>query len=320
MKYFLHLLALIFAVSCSTSTNSRIPIIVDTDANNELDDQHALAYLFFNTKIFDIKGITTNSTYKDTSVDGHYNEAQRVMQLCNVQGNYPLLAGAKGSFDDIAPNVGKQNFDGSRAVDFIVESALANKNGKLVVAAIGKLTNVALAVHKEPRIKNRIRVVWLGSNYPKGGEYNLMNDVEAVNYLLNQDVDFEIITVRYGETSGSGGVKVSSDEILRRLSGKGPKVAPVTGRDGGQFATFGDYSMNLFSKSHPHGNSNQRALFDVVALAIIKNPQWGVCSEIPAPHIVEGQWQQRPNNEHSVKIWENFDSASIIADFFESLE
>jgi len=37
--------------------------ILDTDANNELDDQHAIAYLIFNDDLFDIRGITTNRTW-----------------------------------------------------------------------------------------------------------------------------------------------------------------------------------------------------------------------------------------------------------------
>ena len=40
--------------------SSRIPVIFDTDANNELDDQHALAYLIFNADFFNIIGITVN--------------------------------------------------------------------------------------------------------------------------------------------------------------------------------------------------------------------------------------------------------------------
>src|SRR4029453_2741022 len=40
----------------------RLRGLVDTDANNELDDQHALAYLLFNGRSFDVEGITVNAT------------------------------------------------------------------------------------------------------------------------------------------------------------------------------------------------------------------------------------------------------------------
>ena len=55
----------------------RISILVDTDANNELDDQHALAYAFFNREVFDIKGITVNATFGGGDADQQYEEGKR---------------------------------------------------------------------------------------------------------------------------------------------------------------------------------------------------------------------------------------------------
>ena len=42
----------------------KIRVILDTDANNELDDQHAIAYMLFNSQVFNIEGITINKTVK----------------------------------------------------------------------------------------------------------------------------------------------------------------------------------------------------------------------------------------------------------------
>jgi purine nucleosidase len=319
MKNFV-LFGLLLVISCSAPETVKIPIIVDTDANNELDDQHALAYLFFNSDIFDIKGITTNATYNGGAIKEHYDEARRVMQLCDVWEKYPLIIGADNKFDEIAPNINSAKFDGYEAVEFIIRKALDNKNGKLVLVPIGKLTNIALAIKKEPRIKDKVRIVWLGSNYPDRGEYNLENDFSAVKYLLNQDVDFEMVMVRYGEATGSDAVRVTPQEISSKLKGKGPIVESVEGRHGGQFTTFGDYSINLFSKIDLYGNPPSRALFDLVALAIIKNPKWGEIKSVPAPHLVDSVWQERPNNERKILIWENFDKKSILSDFYKSFE
>jgi hypothetical protein len=40
----------------------RIPVLLDTDANNELDDQHAIAYMLFSGDVFDVEGISVNRT------------------------------------------------------------------------------------------------------------------------------------------------------------------------------------------------------------------------------------------------------------------
>ncbi len=87
-------------------------MIFDTDANNELDDQFALAYLLLNGATFDVKGITVNATRNDKSVQGHYDEAERIMQLCNLKGAVPLLKGAEGNFKEISTNFNPDNYDG----------------------------------------------------------------------------------------------------------------------------------------------------------------------------------------------------------------
>ena len=83
---------------------------------------------------------------------------------------------------------------------------------KLIIIAVGKLTNVALALEKEPSISKNIRLVWLGANYPEPGEYNLDNDIPSMNYLLESDIPFEMVTVRYGKPSGTDAVRVLESE------------------------------------------------------------------------------------------------------------
>lgn len=313
------LLLLIISFKCTIGQEKKLPIILDTDANNELDDQHALAYLFFNDETFDIKGITVNTTYNGGEIDQHYDEAKRIASLCDVSGKYPILKGANGNFDELKARAQSETLDGKIAVDFIIEQAHKTKKEKLIVAAIGKLTNVALAIEKDPSIKEHIKLVWLGSNYPEPGEYNQENDIPSLNYLLEQDLDFEIVTVRYGKKSGSDAVKVSLNEVREKMEDMGPEVEPVMGRHGGSFTNFGDYSIELFSKIDLYGDPPSRALFDLVALAVLKNSQWGEKRSIPAPIVVDEKWVDRPQNQKRITLWENFDRKAIINDFYKSL-
>ena len=313
------LLLLVFSFKWTIGQEKKLPIILDTDANNELDDQHALAYLFFNDETFDIKGITVNTTYNGGEIDQHYDEAKRIADLCDVSGKYPILKGANGNFDELKARAQSETLDGKIAVDFIIEQAHKTKKEKLIVAAVGKLTNVALAIEKDPSIKEHIKLVWLGSNYPEPGEYNQENDIPSLNYLLEQDLDFEIVTVRYGKKSGSDAVKVSLNEVREKMEDMGPEVEPVMGRHGGSFTNFGDYSIELFSKIDLYGDPPSRALFDLVALAVLKNSQWGEKRSIPAPTVVDEKWVDRPQNQKRITLWENFDRKAIINDFYESL-
>jgi purine nucleosidase len=245
----------------------------------------------FNDDVFNVVGITVNTTRNGGVIHEQYLEAERVMRLCNQFGKIPLLKGANGSFEDITPHLNNANFDISDAVNFIVEQARAAGKEKLVLLPVGKLTNIALALEKDPSIADKVRVVWLGSNYPRPGEYNQDNDIPSMNCILSLSVPFEMVTVRYGNPTGTDAVRATPEEISRRMPGKGPKISePVTGRHGGEFFNFGDYSVNLFEYIDLHGNPPSRALFDMAAVAIVKNRAWAQVIEIAAPVNVDKKW------------------------------
>jgi len=241
------------------------------------------------------------------------------MKLCNVFGDVPLYAGANGDFEAIRQTLYLADYDGADAVEFIIREAKRERDQKLVLLPVGKLTNIALAILKAPEIKEKVRIVWLGSNYPRPGEYNLEDDIASMNYLLDQDVDFEIVTVRYSDSTGSTAVKTTPAEMHERMPGAGVKSEPVEGRHGGAFTTFGDYSIDLFSHCELYGDPPSRSLFDVVAVAILKNENWGKRTWIPAPTMMNRQWVERPQNPRKTLIWEHFDVEAITEDFFDTI-
>jgi len=316
---------LILLVACLTppakTEIKKIKILIDSDANNELDDQHALAYAFLNADVFELVGVTVNNTRNGDGIQGQYDEAWRVIQLFNLEKSMPLYKGADKSYAEIEPFINDSAFDGKPAIDFIIQEAMKMSGEKLVLLPVGKLTNIALAIKKEPAIVSKIKVVWLGANYPGPGEYNLDNDTTSVNPVIESGVEFEMVTVRYGEPSGTAAVKVTREEVAANLKGKGPKGnTEVTGRHGGTFTCFGDYSANLFEHAEMHGTPPSRALFDMAAVAVVKNPQWAEKKEIPAPKLQGVGWIEQPNNKKKIAIWENFNRDSIVNDLFVLIE
>lgn len=298
---------------------SKIPVLFDTDANNELDDQHALAYLLFNGETFEVRGVTVNATFNGGDITKHFKEAERILKLCQEDSKIPLYAGANARFEDIRKTINEPEYDGKDAVEFIVEEARKARQQKLVLLPVGKLTNIALALQKAPDIKEKVRIVWLGSNYPEPGEYNQVNDMPALNYILDQDVSFEMVMVRYDKPSGTDAVRTTPSEIEEKMPGAGPKSIAVEGRHGNSFTHFGDYSVDLFRHAKLDGNPPSRALYDMVAVAIVKNPSWGESHEIPAPILAAEKWKERPENSRKVVIWENFQRKAILEDFFATM-
>lgn len=298
-------------------TIEKTKVIFDTDANNELDDQHALAYLISNGDFFDVKGVTVNATPSGGEINLHYDEAERILRLYNLKGQIPLFSGANANFEEIIASDSLKE-DGEDAVDFMIAEA---KKGPLTIISVGKLTNVALAVKKDPDFAKNVRLVWLGSNYPEPGEYNQNSDPASMNYLLNSDITFEMVTVRYGDPSGTDAVKAFKTDIHEKMAKLGPKASTaITGRHGDNFEHFGDYAINLFDHIEMHGTPPSRPLFDMVAVAIIKNPKWGENKEIPAPILENGEWKERPNNARKIIVWENFDKENIMVDFYNRME
>lgn len=301
-----------------------LPVVIDTDANNELDDQHALAYALLRPDLFDLVAVTSNATRTGGSALAHAAEAERIIALTARTGTVPVAAGANGTFDEIAPSLGEPDHDGRAAVDTIIEAARAD--GDLVVIAVGKLTNVALALAKAPDIAPDLRVVWLGSNYPLGGnEYNLDNDPGALTYVLDDGVDagvdFEIATVRPGDPTGTAAVQLTVDEATTRMPGLGPVIdPPIVGRTGRTHATFGDYSAELFRSSQPFGDPPRRSLFDLAGVAIVAEPGWAQPVEGPAPSFLDGAFVERPDRSETIVYWEQFDAEAIVGDLFTTLE
>lgn len=329
MKNTILLLSLLISLgllnSCNSSSSnysdSGIPVIFDTDANNELDDQHALAYLLLNDQTFNVLGITTNATYNGGEIDEHMKEAQRVVDLVGWKDKVAVIKGANGNFSEIREHLDDEVFDGSEAVNFIIREAMKKRKEPLVLLPVGKLTNVALALEKEPSIAKKIRIVWLGSNYPDPGEYNLENDTASMNYILKTEAPFEMVTVRYGDSTGTAFVKAKRKNIYVRMPGMGPVVdEPVTGRHGGSFTCFGDYSVDLFRHIEHLEDGCFRALFDMAAVAIVKDPTWAETLEIPSPLYINNEWVEQPGNIRKITVWENFKAEDIMADFYATME
>jgi len=301
------------------STSDKQSIIIDTDANNELDDQHALAYALFNGDVFNIKGVTVNHTTVGT-VQDDYDEAQRVMKLCKGWEKIPLKKGVdSGRYPRVKDQLKEPQHEGYEAIDFIIEQAHGHRGEKLILAPVGKLTNIALALDKDPSIIDKVMVIWLGGNYygkdGHDGEHNLVHDPDAYNAVVSTGVEFTMVTVRYGDPSGTDAVAVHVNDIQQLMPGLGPEIEPITGRHGGSFSTFGDYSVNLFVNY----TDGTRPLFDMVVFAILKNPDWGEFSTITAPKLDGENWSGTYGDK-TITLVENFNKEAILEDFFKSMQ
>jgi purine nucleosidase len=81
------------------------------------------------------------------------------------------------------------------AVDFIVETLMAEEAGSVTLCTLGPLTNVGLALVREPRIAGRIReIVMMGGGFFEGGnvtpaaEFNIYVDPHAADLVFGSGI------------------------------------------------------------------------------------------------------------------------------------
>ena len=167
----------------------KVRMIVHTDCANEADDQFALAHHLMTPK-FIVKGIVgahfhAAAQYRgiEDTVGASVAEVRKVLKLMELDDMYPVFSGAELPLED------ERTPRPSEGADFIVREALRDDPHPLYIACQGSLTDVASAILTEPKICEKITVIWIGGGpYPKGGfEFNLMQDIAAANVLLKSD-------------------------------------------------------------------------------------------------------------------------------------
>ncbi|MEA9984458.1 MULTISPECIES: nucleoside hydrolase [Subtercola] len=82
--------------------------------------------------------------------------------------------------------------DKRHAIDLIIDTIMQHEPGEITLVPTGGLTNIAMAVRKEPRIAERVREVVLmggayaGGNWSATSEFNIIIDPEAAHIVFNE--------------------------------------------------------------------------------------------------------------------------------------
>jgi purine nucleosidase len=110
---------------------------------------------------------------------------------------------------------------GGHAIDYLIETVRAAP-GEITLVATGPLTNIALAVQREPRLADWVRqfVIMGGSagrgNVTPAAEYNIWADPEAAAAVFR--AGWTVVMLGLDVTLRTG----ATDEVLRRMGELGP--------------------------------------------------------------------------------------------------
>jgi purine nucleosidase/pyrimidine-specific ribonucleoside hydrolase len=188
-------LALLIAVCMTATAQARIPIIIDTDLGDSIDDALALAFALHSPEL-DVRAVTTviddveSKTRLAWKMLGVYNRRDIALAMGAPEPLLdPTVSAASKEFEVLTRNDTIPDAARRRAADLIIDVALQSR-GKITIVAIGPLTNIALALKADPRIKNNIeRIVIMGGAYfSSEAEYNVKRDRAAAEIVFHSGV------------------------------------------------------------------------------------------------------------------------------------
>lgn len=262
-------------------------IILDCDPGH--DDAVAIM-LALGSPAIELLGISTvggNQTLEKVT-----RNAQSVLVMCGRE-DVPVYPGASHPLVhqvEVAPQIhGESGLDGvelpeptvpvrdKHGVDFIIDTFMSEPAGTVTLVATGPLTNVALAVRKEPRIVERAQqVVVMGGAYGQGNwtasaEFNIWVDPEAAKIVFAQEWD----TVMVGlDLTHQALVTAAEEEKAREI--------------GSPLANFFIGLMNYFRKSYADNQGfTDPPVHDPCTVAYLIDPT--VVETVAAPVDVETQ-------------------------------
>lgn len=172
-------------------------IIIDTDPGQ--DDAVAILLALASPAEIDVLGIV--AVAGNVGLAQNARNALKIVELAG-RSDIPVFAGCPGPMMRklvTAEHVhGDSGLDGSNlpepvkaletrhGVDFIIETVMREPEGTVTLCALGPLTNIGMALAKEPRIASRLQeIVLMGGAYFEVGnitpaaEFNIYVDPEA---------------------------------------------------------------------------------------------------------------------------------------------
>lgn len=280
--------------------NTKVNAILDTDIYNECDDQFALSYLLKSQDKFNIEAITVAPYHHDNSIsieegiNKSYNEIIKICNWLNFDYDDKVF---KGSTDYLVNGYNEEN----DAINKIIE--IANKNDKTYILAIGAITNVALAIKKQPKIVNKIEIIWLGGHSFLGKdnrEFNFRQDIQAVKTIFESKVKLTIIPCK----NVASNLRTSIYELEHFLKSK---------------SELCDYLCQRFYNDGIHGLQERRVIWDISVIAYMINRNWFEAEEISCPNINADTSYELTENNHKITVVNYLNVDKIYKDLFKKL-
>jgi len=282
----------------------KIKMVLDTDTYNEIDDQFAIVYALLSPEQLDVEAIYAAPFHNDRSTgpaDGmekSHEEILRLLDKLDVSPDGLVYEGSTGFLADY-----DHPYQSEAAMD-LVERAMATQDEPLYVVAIAAITNIVSAILIEPKIIERIVVVWLGGHalhWPDTKEFNLKQDIPASRFIFDCGVPLVQIPCA-GVTTH---LRTTVSEMEQYVQGRG---------------AIGDYLVEIFKDYTVDHYAWSKEIWDIVTIAYLINHSWVPTELVHSPILTDQVTWSMDRSRHFIRYANYVNRDPIFRDIFTKLE
>jgi len=304
------------ATSVSAPVDSRVRVIIDNDFGGDPDGLFQLAHHLLSPSV-SVQGVIASGHYAEGFYDQpgsvafsveQAREILSVMQLkdsVQVFGGVPVVAGNETNEINV------------EAARFIVQEAMREDiKTPLFYAAGAGLTTLAQAYRLEPKIADRLTLIWIGGPEHEGiaflppsnnqVEYNLGIDLKAAQQIFNESTIpiWQVPRDAYRQALVSHAElkhRLDKGRLGRYLTGKIESLMIKAGRQLGEAYALGDNPLVLLSALHSSWDAD---------------PSSSRYVQITTPRINEKGSYVKQRKGRSMRVYTQLDARLMFEDFY----
>jgi inosine-uridine nucleoside N-ribohydrolase len=254
--------------------------------------------------------------WSETCADESASAARRIAELTG-RSEVTILSGSNQpmrSTTEPMPSPG--------AAAIVAEAIRDDTELPLFIACGGGLTNVASALVLEPRIAERVIVLWIGGYQragneapadPRRGETNTGIDVTATQVIFNEsEVELWQVPLEVYRQ-----VLASRAELLVRMQPHGPLGAHLFDMIGQRVDTFTAYGLRL-GETYVLGDS-PLVLLTALGGAYDPEPFSSRWTKSPRPRLLDSRVYEANEKGPPVRLFTHIDTRVLLEDFYAKL-
>ena len=275
------------------SAQNKIPVILDADTGNEVDDLYALSRALIEPSW---NVLALNATHWQTShwaIPESMENSHRLNQM--IIGELGLSVKTRRGGIARMFDWGDMAQHSAAAYEIIQQTKALPEGQQLTVIALGALTNVASALFIDPSIAPRINLYWLGSTYDfengilKRQDFNCVMDIQALEILLMSKVEMHIMPINVAAQ-----MTFDFTATQKELKDK---------------HQLGNLLLDRWY-NHLDSGRKQRVIWDLALIQAILHPEWTEKETIVT---------SKDNGNKTIHYYKSIEIKAMKAEFFQVL-